>query len=150
MPDEPLSRTDYGVIAFTDDQWARLQAVSRPACATTEAGVSQRPPKARWLTFENGPGGQPLGEAPVSKGPAELLDDLTALLASYDLDKQANGNCCARSSRRDGSCRSKRIVCDELAEFVATAQRESGRSLTAGQAAQLVAGARDIQVLLGC
>ena len=41
-------------------------------------------------------------------------------------------------------------MCDELAEFVATAQRESGRSLTAGQAAQLVAGARDIQVLLGC
>ena len=71
MPDE-AARTDYGVIAFTDDQWARLQAV-----------------------FSTG-------------------------------------------------------VCDELAEFVATAQRESGRSLTAGQAVQLVAGARDIQVLLGC
>ena len=66
---KPLSRTDYGVIAFTDDQWARLQAAfPTGVCDYTRPGVSQRPPKARWLTFENGPGGQPLGEAPVSKG----------------------------------------------------------------------------------
>ena len=114
--------------------------------------LRQRPPKARWLTFESGPGGQPLGEAPVSKGPAEILDDLTAMLASYDLDKHANRKL-MRSLERVGRQLPKkhtRIVCDELAEFVATAQSESGRSLTAGQAAQLVAGARDIQVLLGC
>ncbi len=150
---KPLSRTDYGVIAFTDDQWARLQAAfPTGVCDYTRPGVSQRPPKARWLTFENGPGGQPLGQAPVSKGPAELLDDLTALLASYDLDKQENGKL-LRSLEQVGRQLPKehtRIVCDELAEFVATAQSESGRSLTAGQAAQLVAGARDIQVLLGC
>ena len=105
VPDE-AALTDYGVIAFTDDQWARLQAAfPTGVCDYTRPGVSQRPPKARWLTFENGPGGQPLGEAPVSKGPAELLDDLTALLASYDLDKQANGKLLRSLEQVDGSCR---------------------------------------------
>ncbi len=112
---KPLSRTDYGVIAFTDDQWARLQAAfPTGVCDYARPGVSQQPPKARWLTFENGPGGQPLGDAPVSKGPAELLDDLTALLASYDLDKQANGKL-LRSLEQAGRQLPKdhtRIVCD--------------------------------------
>ena len=149
----PLARSDYGVIAFTDDQWARLQAAyPTGVCDYTRPGVSQRPPKARWLTFEDGPGGKPLGDAPLSQGPTELLDDLTALLASYDLDKQENRKL-VRSLEQVGRQlpkRNTRIVCGELGDFVATAQRASGKSLTANQAAALVAGARELQALLGC
>ena len=32
---KPLRRADYGKVAFTEEQWASLQAPSRPACATT-------------------------------------------------------------------------------------------------------------------
>jgi hypothetical protein len=62
---KPLSRADYGVIQFTDDQWALLQATfPSGVCDYTKPGISQQHPKARWLTFENGPGGQPLGNPP--------------------------------------------------------------------------------------
>jgi hypothetical protein len=62
-----LSRSDYGAIAFTDAQWAQLQAAfPTGVCDYSKRGVSQHRPKARWLTFEAGPGGQPLGHAPVS------------------------------------------------------------------------------------
>ena len=42
------------------------------------AGVAQHGPKARWLTFANGPGRIPLGEPPVSQpyGLGEQLADL--------------------------------------------------------------------------
>ena len=62
-----LSRSDYGAIAFTDAQWAQLRAAfPTGVCDYSKRGVSQQRPKARWLTFEAGPGGQPLGRAPVS------------------------------------------------------------------------------------
>jgi uncharacterized tannase-like protein DUF6351 len=62
-----LSRSDYGAIAFTDAQWAQLKAAfPTGVCDYSKRGVSQRRPKARWLTFETGPGGRPLGRAPVS------------------------------------------------------------------------------------
>jgi hypothetical protein len=35
-------------------------------CDYSKPGVSQHPPKARWLTFAGGPGGQPLGNAPAA------------------------------------------------------------------------------------
>ena len=52
-----------------------------------EAGVNQQPPKARWLTFAGGPGGEALGPAPTSVG------------------------CLAKRDRpADGRCRSGRCV----------------------------------------
>ena len=64
-----LSRSDYGAIALTDEQWAQLQAAfPTGVCDYSKRGVSRRRPKAGWLTFEAGPGGQPLGRAPVSSG----------------------------------------------------------------------------------
>jgi hypothetical protein len=35
-------------------------------CDYAKPGVNQQPPKARWLTFAGGPGGQPLGNAPAA------------------------------------------------------------------------------------
>ncbi|MDA0179652.1 DUF6351 family protein [Solirubrobacter phytolaccae] len=61
---KPLARADYGV-SFTDEQWAALQAAFPDGvCDHAKPGVSQQPPKARWLTFEDGPGGRALGAAP--------------------------------------------------------------------------------------
>ena len=64
-----LRRSDYGV-TFTDEQWTRLQsAFPTGVCDWSEQGVGQwihrlaRP----WLTFENGPGGRPLGSPPRSR-----------------------------------------------------------------------------------
>ncbi len=63
---KPLSRTDYGV-TFTDAQWAQLEAAfPTGVCDYAQPGVSQQAPKARWLTFADGPGGRPLGPAPAA------------------------------------------------------------------------------------
>ena len=62
-----LDRADYAV-AFSDEQWARLQAVfPSGACNYAVAGVAQAAPQP-WQTFANDTyGGRPLGAVPVSK-----------------------------------------------------------------------------------
>jgi len=63
---KPLSRLDYKA-EFSDEQWARLQATF-PAgvCDYSVPGIGQVEPQP-WQTFADGPGGRPLGTAPVSK-----------------------------------------------------------------------------------
>jgi len=64
---KPLVRADFSV-SFTREQWAKLrEAFPTGVCDYSKPGVSQRPPKARWMTFADGPGGRPLGPSPVSK-----------------------------------------------------------------------------------
>ncbi len=62
---KPLVRSDY-FVTFTDAQWNRLKAVF-PAgvCDYSKPGVAQVTPEP-WQTFKDGPGGKPLGMAPVS------------------------------------------------------------------------------------
>lgn len=65
---KPLVFTDpaYGGAVFTQDQMARLQAVfPNGVCDWSKPGVGQAPVNP-WTTFANGPGGVPLGAAPVS------------------------------------------------------------------------------------
>jgi hypothetical protein len=63
---KPLVASDYKA-AFTATQWARLLAVfPQGVCDYGKPGVGQVQPAA-WQTFMGGPGGQPLGPAPVSK-----------------------------------------------------------------------------------
>lgn len=63
---KPLNRLDYGV-AFTTAQWTRLQAVfPQGACDYGKPGVGEGAPE-QWQTFMGGPGGKPLGAAPVSQ-----------------------------------------------------------------------------------
>lgn len=63
---KPQSRVDYNV-AFTDEQWARLQAVfPSGVCDYSKPGVEQAKPRP-WLTFADGPGGRRLGKPPVSR-----------------------------------------------------------------------------------
>jgi hypothetical protein len=63
---KPLNRADYGTVSFTPEQWTKLQsAFPTGVCDYSKPGVDQVTP-APWQTFANGPGGQPLGSAPVS------------------------------------------------------------------------------------
>jgi hypothetical protein len=148
---KPLNPADYPVM-FTADQWAALQqAFPTGVCDYSKPPVGQQA-SIPWITFAGGPGGQPLGDAPASQGPAELLTSLTATVASYDLGKKDEWKLLRELEQvgRQLPKKNTRIVCGDLATFVAVAQRESGQSLTATQAAELVAEARELQALLGC
>jgi Tannase-like family of unknown function (DUF6351) len=66
---KPQRRSDYGV-TFTDEQWARLtSAFPSGVCDWRRPGVGQWLQRFAqpWLTFEDGPGGRPLGPPPRSK-----------------------------------------------------------------------------------
>ncbi len=67
----PLDRGAYPV-AFTDDQWARLQqAFPDGVCDWSAAPVGFQP-SVPWLTYAGGPGGEAVGPAPASHpGPAK-------------------------------------------------------------------------------
>jgi hypothetical protein len=65
---KPLNFSDpgYGSTTFSDDQKARLFAVFPDGvCNWNVPGVGQVPVNP-WSTFEGGPGGRPLGAAPMS------------------------------------------------------------------------------------
>lgn len=63
---KPLTQSDYPAGIFTATQFARLQAVfSSGVCDWSKSGVGQQPALSP-LIFQAGPGGQPLGDAPVS------------------------------------------------------------------------------------
>lgn len=62
---KPLNRADY-TMQFTDSQWERLQrAFPGGVCDYTKPGVEQQP-SLPWMNYSAGPGGVPLGSAPVS------------------------------------------------------------------------------------
>lgn len=62
---KPLERDDYE-ITFTDEQWKRMrQTFPTGVCDYAKPGVGQQP-TVPWLTFADGPGGQPLGPLPRS------------------------------------------------------------------------------------
>ena len=57
---------DYGGAQFTAEQKARMKTVfGEGVCDWSKPGVGQQPAMP-WTTFEAGPGGKPLGPAPVS------------------------------------------------------------------------------------
>jgi hypothetical protein len=72
----PLSRNDnYGLIPFTDEEWAALQAIFPDgACDYSQSGVGQQE-TTPWQTYQEDPagknvvyGGRPLGPAPNASG----------------------------------------------------------------------------------
>lgn len=71
---KPLSRDDnYGLIPFTDAQWARMEALfPEGVCDFSKPGVSQQP-TIPWQTYQDGKGaviygGTPLPAAPANSG----------------------------------------------------------------------------------
>jgi Tannase-like family of unknown function (DUF6351) len=64
---QPLSRSSYAPIEFTDAQWAELETTFPDGvCDYSRPGVD-RVPTVPWLTYRDGPGGRPLGAAPTSR-----------------------------------------------------------------------------------
>ncbi len=69
---QPLSRSAYAPIQFTDAEWSELQSVfPQGVCNYSKPGVDQRP-TVPWLTYQTASGkviygGRPLGPAPASK-----------------------------------------------------------------------------------
>lgn len=64
---KPHVRADYFPVFFTDEQWEQLDAVfPTGVCDYSRRGVGSQP-TVPWLTYEDGPGGVPLGLAPVSE-----------------------------------------------------------------------------------
>jgi len=62
---KPVNPSDYAV-TLTASQLAQLRAIfPTGVCDYNRPGVAQRP-SVSWLTFTNGPGGEPLGPAPRS------------------------------------------------------------------------------------
>jgi hypothetical protein len=62
----PMVRTSYFPALFSDAQWAQLQAAfPGGVCDYTMLWVNLQP-TVPWLSYTNGPAGQPLGPAPVS------------------------------------------------------------------------------------
>jgi hypothetical protein len=63
----PFDRSRYGSVAFTDEQWARLEATfASGVCDWSKPGVEQHR-AIPWSTYEQGPGGRPLGPSPHSR-----------------------------------------------------------------------------------
>jgi hypothetical protein len=61
----PLRRTDY-TVRFSDAQWQRMQAAFPDGiCDYSRPAVGEEP-VIPWLSYAQGPGGQPLGPAPAS------------------------------------------------------------------------------------
>lgn len=64
---KPLDQADYPEGSFTEDQWGRLQeAFPTGVCDWTKPAVG-RVPSVPWLSYAEGPGGQPLNHPPTSK-----------------------------------------------------------------------------------
>src|SRR3712207_4277718 len=63
---KPLRRSDYLPVQFSEGEWAKLQkAFPNGVCDYSKPGVD-RVRTAPWQTYEDGPGGEPLGAAPAS------------------------------------------------------------------------------------
>jgi hypothetical protein len=69
---KPLSRGDYGGVAFSDAEWARLQAAfPTGVCDWSKPGIGQGP-NVPWLTYQDAKGrvvygGRPMPRAPRSR-----------------------------------------------------------------------------------
>ena len=71
---QPLDRASYSV-AFTDAQWARLQAAFPDGVCDWSAAPVGFQPSVPWLTFAGGPGGEPVGAG--TRVPPGLGEPLT-------------------------------------------------------------------------
>ncbi len=148
---KPLVRSDYDV-TFTDEQWATLQGTfPRGVCDYSKPGVSQQKPKARWLTFANGPGGEPLGAAPSAQPYAVpvsvLLDDHLAFLGEAGDGSFADQLTAVKAALARGATKA---ACNQLGAYVNHLKAQSGKELVASDAAALVAGASRASASLGC
>ena len=88
---------DYDGVVFSDDQKTRLAAVFPDGvCDWTLPGVGQVPSDGG-STFKNGPGGEPLGEAPISMTVPPVCGDGDVIGEACDDGNTASGDGCSSS-----------------------------------------------------
>ena len=149
---KPLVQSDYAPFAFTDEQWATLQATfPTGVCDYSQPGVSEQGPKATWLTFANGPGGEPLGDAPSAQlyvvDPQIQLDEQIALVGSTGGGSFASQLGEVKAKLAGGATTP---ACNELAAYVNHVRAQAGKQLPAPLAATLLANASRISGDIGC
>jgi hypothetical protein len=149
---KPLVRSDYGA-AFTDAQWATLQATF-PAgvCDYSQPGVAQQGPKARWLTFANGPGGTPLGDSPVPQPyrPREQLADLLDWVVQQNVGPGASVSARLREAIAMLDAGRPGAACVVLGALDTQVRVQTGRHITPEQAAWIRGDVAAIRNALGC
>jgi hypothetical protein len=140
---------DYNV-AFTPERWAKLQeAFPAGVCDYSQPGVSQQPPKARWLSFANGPGGEPLGDAPRS----EEITVGTRLAEQIALVGSANGGSFAAELRAVLAAYDRGdldAACGSLSGYASHVRAHSGKALAKALGDQLLLNAHGIAAAIGC
>ena len=62
-----LLKSDYLPVTFTDAQWETLQATFPDGVCDNDKPLVALRPTVPWLTYKDGPGGKPLGDAPASR-----------------------------------------------------------------------------------
>ncbi|HZB35663.1 MAG TPA: hypothetical protein VE440_06300, partial [Gaiellaceae bacterium] len=96
--------------------------------------------KDRTVTTD-GPGGQPLGNAPQSQGPADALAELASTVEGFDAGRNPENlrNFLASAEHHLAKGRVGQ-ACDAVAHFSRRVAKESGGTLTEAEAGQLEAG----------
>jgi hypothetical protein len=149
---KPLLRSDYSV-TFTDEQWATLQATfPTGVCDYSQPGVAQQGPKARWLTFANGPGGTALGDPPVSQpyGPGEQLADLLDWVVQQNVGPGASISAKLRQAIAMLDAGRPAAGCGVLLALDHEVRAQTGKHITPAQAARIRDDVAAIRNALGC
>jgi cysteine-rich repeat protein len=90
-----LSSPDYNGVVFSAAQQARLAAVFPDGvCDWTLSGVGQQPSDGG-TTFKNGPGGEPLGDAPASSTVPPVCGDNVVIGEECDDGNTLGGDGCS-------------------------------------------------------
>jgi len=86
-----MNRTDYFPNLFTDAQWSQLQqAFPTGVCDYTKPGVNQQA-TVPWMTYRNGPGGQPLGKRATVRTVLIAVLRLAAVTKRFGMRTVLNG-----------------------------------------------------------
>lgn len=111
-----FSDPDYSGVDFTSAQQSRLAAIFPDGvCDWTKPGVGQVPADG-WTTFENGPGGEPLGDPPTSMSvPPVCGDGVVSGEVCDDGNTSSGDGCSATCTVEPGfTCTGSPSVCTPI------------------------------------
>jgi hypothetical protein len=63
---KPLQRSDYPEVEFSDAQWQRLESAFPSGVCDFSKPATDQETSIPWMSFADGPGGEPLGDPPRS------------------------------------------------------------------------------------
>jgi len=91
----------------------------------------------------------------ITKGPKDQIADLVRLIDSFNLRQGIDNSLDAKlrnalRAHEAATVRDRATACNTMAAFVNEVQAQADRSITSGQAQQLVVAAKQIRASLGC